>query len=330
MLPHMKLRGPHDADDLIKAAKLLAVASAWHELGLFERLAAHEGPMALSDLPGDPRALRITATVLAHARLLDGHGERFALSPTGRALLEQGAMPTGRNLEWMADLGRMAGVIRDGGPVKDERGDPKVTRGGVRPDDPEASRAFLDGLYQRSAISAHEVAGWVQPYLPAGGHVLDVGGGHGRYSEAFVQLGFSATLFDMPMVVGFAEERYGERLSYRAGDYHQDDFGGPYDAAFLSNIVHGESFEANADLMRRLAAALRPGGWVVIKDMFVDEQGRDPDSAVFFGTTMLFYTAEGRSYALDDARAWADRAGLELVETISAESYSILLIRRPE
>jgi len=67
---------------------------------------------------------------------------------------------------------------------------------------------------------------------------------------------------------------------------------------------------------------------VIVKDMFVDEQGRDPASAVFFGTTMLFYTAEGRSYSLDDVRAWCEPAGLELADTISTESHSIVVLRK--
>jgi hypothetical protein len=33
----------------------------------------------------------------------------------------------------------------------------------------------------------------------------------------------------------------------------------PYDAAFLSNIVHGESWEAIVELLQRLSASLRPG-----------------------------------------------------------------------
>ncbi|MBC7172831.1 MAG: methyltransferase domain-containing protein, partial [Polyangiaceae bacterium] len=181
----------------------------------------------------------------------------------------------------------------------------------------------------RSAESAEDVARWLAPRLAPSAHVLDVGGGHGRYSEALVHKGLRATLFDMPLVVELARERHGDALAYREGDYLRDDFGGPYDAALLSNIVHGESHADNADITRRLFAALAPGGTIVFKDMFIDEQGNGPDLAVSFGTTMLYYTANGRSYTLGDVAAWCRAAGFEAPECVSVDGFSLVLAKKP-
>jgi SAM-dependent methyltransferase len=326
----MKIRTESDFDSLLRGAKLLAVASAWTELGLWDALARHEGGVDLSQLPGDLRALRITAAVLAHAGLLDGAGDLWRLSAIGRALHAQGQLPTDRNFETLQDLSRMAQVLRDGGPVRGPDGASKATRGGVQPADVEASRRFLDMLHRRSDTAAESAADWIVRRLPPGARVLDVGGGHGRYAEAFLRRGCTATLFDLPHVIEIARERYGDQLAYRPGDFHHDDMGGPYDCAFLSNIVHGESDAANADLTRRLFASLAPGGWVVFKDMFIDEQGRDPETAVFFGTTMLYYTQEGRSYTLRDVGAWCSEAGFEPPDVIGLETSSLVLARKPE
>jgi SAM-dependent methyltransferase len=241
---------------------------------------------------------------------------------------ERGELPAKRIPGWLEDLARMPQVIAGGGPVVGADGKPKVTSGGVRPDDIEATREFLEMLYRRSAPAVGTVADWLVPRLPPGAHVIDVGGGHGRYAEALVERGCTVTLFDMPAVIDLARERYGDRLNYRPGNFHEDAFGGPYDAAFLSNIVHGESWQTNADLLQRLSACLRHGGWIVLKDVFIDEQGRDPEHAVFFGGSMLFYTAEGRSYTLGDVAGWCDGAGLDPPEALAVDTYSLVFARK--
>jgi SAM-dependent methyltransferase len=325
----MKIRTESDFDSLIRGAKLLAVASAWTDLGLWDALARQGGPTDLSTLPGDLRALRITAPVLAHAGLLDGAGDLWQLSSVGRQLHAQGQLPTARNFEILEDLSRMAQVLRDGGPVRAPDGSSKATRGGVQPADVEASRRFLDMLHRRSETSAESAADWIMRRLPSGARVLDVGGGHGRYAEVFTRRGCKVTLFDLPHVIDIARDRYGDDLAYQPGDFHHDDLGGPHDCAFLSNIVHGESDAANADLTRRLFDAIVPGGWIVFKDMFIDEQGRDPETAVFFGTTMLYYTEEGRSYTLRDVAAWCADAGFEAPDVIGLESSNLVFARKP-
>ncbi len=308
---------------------LLAATAAWSELGLFDELAGRAGPVDLAELPGDTRALTITAAMLAHVGLLDGGGRQWKLSKRARDMIERGELPGKRILGWLEDLSRMAEVLAKGGPVADSDGNPKITSGGVRPHDLQATRDFLDMLYRRSEPAAKVVAGWLVPRLPPGGHVLDVGGGHGRYAEAFVDQGCPVTLFDLPVVIDIARERCGNTLSYRAGSFHDDSFGGPYDAVFLSNIVHGESPQANADLLRRLSACLRPGGWLLLKDVFIDEQGRDPEHAVFFGGNMLNYTAEGRSYTLRDVAGWCGSAGFEAPEPIPVDTYCLVFARKP-
>ncbi len=324
-----KVRTEADFDGLVRGAKLLSVAAAWTELGLWDELARREEPVALTELPGDRRALEVTAPILAHAGLLDGDGRLWRMSAVARQMHERGELPTGRNLQWMEDLSRMADVLREGGPVRDAAGTPRVTSGGVAPHDRDATRAFLDMLHRRSADSAREVADWLAPRLPAGAHFLDVGGGHGRYAAEMVARGHTATLLDQPLVIELARERHGERLHYRAGDFHRDDLGGPYDAALLSNIVHSESAGDNTRLIERLHRALRPGGWIVIKDMFLDELGREPENAVFFGATVLFYTAGGRSYTIAEVNEWCRQAGFGPAETIGLTDYTLVLARKP-
>lgn len=318
-----------DVDDLLRSAKALAVAAAWNEQGLFRALA--DGPQALEGLPADRRAIDITLPILLHLGLVYRDGDTIALTSTGRRLHEAGQLPSGRNFEFLRDLSQMRDVLARGGPIPAEDGGTKATDGGVQRRDAEASARFLDMLYARSSESAAQCLHSLAPRLPAAGRVLDVGGGHGRYARAFADAGHGATLFDFPHVVEYARRRHGEALSYLVGNFREEsvDFGGPYDLVFLSNIVHGEPDENNRSLIARLARVLVRGGRLVLKDMFIDEHGQNPEGAVFFGLTMLCYTRAGRSYAVSEARQWLLDAGLTQPELVAMEGYQLLQARRP-
>ncbi len=318
------IRNEEDIDDLVRSAKALAVITAWNELGLFEKLS--ERPRTLDELSVDRRALEVTIPVLKHLGLLFDEGDRVALSSKAAALVADKQMPTSRNLDILRDLSQMDQVIQRGGPLSSEH----VTDGGVV-EDPERAARFLDMLYDSSLDSAEHVYETLSPLLPGKARLLDVGGGHGRYCRRFVDAGHSATLFDFSHVVDYARRRHGDALAYITGNFRDEsvDFGGPYDAVFLSNIVHGEPDAENRLLIGRLARTLAPGGRLVIKDMFIDEHRQDPENAVFFGLTMLYYTRAGQSPGVGQARDWLSAAGLVEPALATFGRFQLLHARRP-
>lgn len=323
----MKLETEGDLFEWVYAAKALAAVTAWNAFGLFEKMRA--GPIPVSELGADARAIAVTMPVMLHVGLVETDGARVGLSAAANRLLATNGMPTVRNLEMLGDLGRMLDVLRDGGPVRDERGQSKGTRGGTV-DDLEQTERFLDYLYRISEEPAKSTLLWLGKDLAAGSAVLDLGGGHGRYARAFADAGHTATVFDQPSVIGLARKRHADALRYLEGDFHTvESFGGPYDLVLLCNVVHGESSAANASIIARAARDLRPDGRLAIRDMFIDEHGQDPQNAVFFGMTMLFYTEHGTSPTLRNAREWCERAGLVDVRSCALETHQIVTARRP-
>lgn len=325
----MRISSEADLDSLTRGAKLLAVVAAWSELGLWRRLAEASDPLRVDELPADERALRITAAVLSNAGLLDGAGSTLKLSAMGRRMYEHSELLSKQALEDLGDLSRMADVVKDGGPVRDSNGASKATSGGVRPDDLEHTRSFLDRLYRRSRDSAASSAGWIARRSFPGARALDLGGGHGRYAHELARRGMRVTLFDRPIAIDLAKERFGEEIGYIGGDFHEDSLGGPYDVVLLSNIVHSEPPEGNIKLIERCASALEKGGWLIIKDLFLDELGRDPEEAAFFGTTMLYYTESGQCYGAGDVGSWCRRAGLEKTETVAVGHSTLVFAKKP-
>ncbi len=300
-----------DLDALRRTSMAYAAVGAWSDLGLFARL-AESGPTALAQLPGDERGLAATANVLVALGLLWREGGTVGLTPAAEALWEGGALRDVRARDTFRWLSRLDELVEHGGPIADRDGVKRGTHGGVRDDDPAASRAFLDRLYRRSAVDAPLVARWLDTRLPRGARVLDLGGGHGRYAEELAARGHRAVLFDRPVAVAVARDRYGERLEYIEGDFFDADLGGPYDAVFLSNIVHCFGTEQIEALFGRIARALAPGGRLVVKDMLAAEESLPaPDSAACFGLIMLMATHTGRVWTVAELARAARKAGLD-------------------
>lgn len=327
-----RIRSTADMQALSHAARAYAVIASWQEAGAFQAL--HEEPMSVPKLAEtlelNERAVRITSHLLRHIGLIVGPVEQLSLSVAARDFLAKGELPGKGGLNTLREHSQMFDVLKQGGPVLDADGTPRCTDIGVKQDSPEQTRGFLTYLYGMAEESSARVFQWLSPRLSEGARVLDLGGGHGRYARRFADAGFDATLFDLPVVMPYASELHGEHLTYIEGDFREaNGFGGPYDLILVSNILHGEPPETNRELVRRLSTELAPGGLLVLKDMYIDEQGRDSQQAIFFGVTMLFYTRAGESPSIVETKEWIAENGLVYQGVILLETSEILIAQKP-
>jgi predicted O-methyltransferase YrrM len=153
--------------------------------------------------------------------------------------------------------------------------------------------------------------------------LLDVGSGPATYPIAlchrFAQL--NATIFDLPATLKITERfvrdaGLSSRIKLIAGDYRDDKIPGNYDVIFLSNIIHGENEEKNAELVSKLAASLTRTGRLIIKDHILDGSRANPPVGALFSLLMLLTTDGGRCYSLGEITAWMNHAGLNRVQQI--------------
>jgi 2-polyprenyl-3-methyl-5-hydroxy-6-metoxy-1,4-benzoquinol methylase len=314
-----------DLDTLQRQAQAFAVISAWSAAGLFDELAAN-GPLAAEEMSGDTRAIQITAPILAHLGLLAGDESHWTLSQSAQRLHHSGALRLDSAQNSLGDLSRLDQILVEGGPAIAADGQPQDTDIGVRQDNPGASHQFMEFLHRRSGASAEEVARWLGPRLPPGARILDLGGGHGRYGQTLAAQGFQVTLFDLQVCIQYAQRRYGNSLDYIKGDFMQDPLGGPYDAVLVSNIMHGLGPVENQQLLLRLREALRPGGTLLLKDMFLDDSRIAPENAVFFGLLMLLYTRNGRSYSVHEITRLCEQTGFGSVRHIRVPDAGFSLL----
>ncbi|MEC7240959.1 MAG: class I SAM-dependent methyltransferase [Myxococcota bacterium] len=312
-----------DLDRMRRTMMAYMTISAWSSAGFFEPF--KDGRMRPLDvLEGDPRALHVGATILGHVGLLQTDGRRWGMSPRGLELLHEGIFDHISHNDTCSYLLGLPDVFRNGTAIQD-------TDIGVVESDPERVRRFMHALYRRSEKPAAHAAAWMAEWLPKGSRVLDLGGGHGRYAAAMAEHGLEATLFDKAICTAIAREICGDAIQTLDGDFHSDNLGGPYDAVFVSNIVHGLGEEANRALLDRLVEVLAPNGRVVVKDFFAQGGGMHPEGAVMFGLVMLMYTTQGRTYTIGEMQDMLTVSGLIPEEVVEAPQlgYELVVGRKP-
>lgn len=178
-------------------------------------------------------------------------------------------------------------------------------------------------LYQRGMRSiAAGLSGEVAFRTPVPGGartMLDIGGSHGLFSAALCRrhAGLQSEILDLPDAVAqaapvLAMEGLGERVRHRAGDALTEDLGAEvFDLVFVSNLLHHFEPAQSRDLVWRAARALRPGGILVIQELFTPSSGAPTDQVSALADLYFSLTSASGTLSVDDLASWQREAGLE-------------------
>lgn len=262
------------------------------------------------------RGLDILCRNLAGVGLLKKQGSGYRSGPLGSGELNakspkyRGAYLRLLKNHW-ADWSHLTEQIRCGKPLEDDEPDAAAYR-----------REFTWAMHHRSMEVAPKVAAQVD--INEAQTFLDLGGGPGTYALAFLAKNprLQATVADRAPALAVAREiaarvPQGKRLSYLPVDFVKQPIPGRYDAIWYSNVLHIYSPEENRQVFRRAAAALNPGGRLLIQDAFLkDTDGLYPQEANLFAVTMLLFTERGNTYTVKDTTTWLRLAGFVRVRPV--------------
>ena len=307
---------------------LLSVSSAYWRgcalqagvrLGAFSVLgsATLSAKEVAGDLGADVRATGLLLDALAGMGLLEKHEGRYRNSQTAREMLVAGLpgymghiiLHHHHILDGWAQLDQA--VLR-GGPVQRRSYGAEIER-----------ESFLMGMFNL----AMGVAPTLAAQLPLAGRrrLLDLGGGPGTYAIHFCLAypGMQAVIYDRPTTESFARETV-EKFGLTGNiDFHPGDFtcdpigGGPYDAAWLSHILHSNNMEKCQVIIDKAAAALETGGIVMVHDFILDDSKDSPEFATLFSLNMLIGNGHGRSYSEEEIRGMLEKSGFCRIERLS-------------
>jgi len=146
--------------------------------------------------------------------------------------------------------------------------------------------------------------------------VLDLAAGHGLFGILIAQQNLKAriTALDWANVLAVASEnakKFGVagRHSTLEGDAFEVEFGGPYDLILVTNFFHHFDPPTCEKLMRKILAALAPGGRSVTLDFLPNEDRVSPPIAGGFAMMMLGTTPAGDAYTFAEYDAMFRNAG---------------------
>jgi SAM-dependent methyltransferase len=171
----------------------------------------------------------------------------------------------------------------------------------------DSLKAFIGAMHVAGRSLSKEIAASYN--LSSFKKLLDIGGGSGTYTIAFLERTpeMTAVLFDLPDVIPIAEERLGEegfmdRVELVGGDFYQDELPTGCDLALISAIIHQNSLEENLDLYRKIHRALLPGGKLLIRDHVMDSTRTHPPTGSLFAINMLVNTKGGDTYTFAEIK----------------------------
>ncbi len=148
--------------------------------------------------------------------------------------------------------------------------------------------------------------------------VLDIAAGHGLFGIAFAKKNPEAhvTAVDWAAVLEVAAENakkadVADRYTRRPGSAFEVEYGGPYDVALLTNFLHHFDVPTNVELLRKVHAALKPGGRAVTLEFVPNEDRVSPPSSASFAMTMLATTPSGDAYPFSQLKKMYDAAGFK-------------------
>ena len=210
--------------------------------------------------------------------------------------------------EWM-NWGKLEETVRSGRSSVDRH---------VFETDPEMGANVLSVLHRIGRESGPGLAKRLD--LHNAKRLLDVGGGAGTNAIAFCREypGLTATIFDLPQTLEMTKnivEEAGleDRITLKPGNFHVDDFGGSYDVALMSDILHYQDGETNAALVKKIYSHLVDGGQLIIKDRFLDQSGTSPAWTTAFAIHIMVNTEHGQCFTAREGMTWMEKVGFQPV-----------------
>ncbi len=207
-----------------------------------------------------------------------------------------------------AGFSDMAALVRKGGTLMGGAGS-------VEPDNPIWVN-FARSMAPMMAMPAQLIAQLLDAKAGAAWKVLDIAAGHGLYGIELAKQNPNAQIagLDWAAVLAVARENaekagVSSRYSTIPGSAFEADFGSGYDIALLTNFLHHFDAKTNETLLKKVHAALGPGGRAVTLEFVPNEDRISPTLPATFSMTMLGSTADGDAYTFPELESMFRNAG---------------------
>jgi SAM-dependent methyltransferase len=303
--------------DTIVGYQRTAAIKAAIELALFTTIGAGKRSIAAiaEHCGASERGMRILCDYLVVVGFLTKSGAEYGLTADSAVFLDRKSPAyIGAATDFIASpalielfLADPAEFVRRGGTMQGE--------GSVSPDNP-IWVAFARAMGPMVAQRAGDLAALADDGTGRPIKVLDIAAGHGLFGIEIAARNSHAeiTALDWDAVLEVARENASKagvasRFATIAGSAFEADLGGPYDVVLLTNFLHHFDMAACEGLLRKVHAALVPGGRAVALEFVPNEDRVTPPGAAAFSFVMLGSTRAGDAYTFAEYRRMFEAAG---------------------
>jgi 2-polyprenyl-3-methyl-5-hydroxy-6-metoxy-1,4-benzoquinol methylase len=317
--PHGHDAGPSPqlVFDTLFAYQRTAALRAAIELDLFGAIG--DGPSDVASIATragvSERGTRILCDYLTVIGLLVKADGRYAPTPSSAVFLDPrspaSVASTARflgNPALQEPFARLAEIVRSGRTVL-------PGQGSVEPENPIWVE-FAHSMAPMMGPMAAPLGSIVLAGRRGALSVIDIAAGHGLFGIEVAKQNPEARIVAVDwapvLEVALANARragVAERIEARPGSAFEVDYGGPHDIALLTNFLHHFDPPTCVGLLRKVRAALKPGGCVAALEFVPNADRVSPPMAAAFSLTMLATTAAGDAYTLAELEGMYREAG---------------------
>lgn len=267
----------------------------------------------------DQQGLFRLLNALSALELLTKENDKYSNTPAAKTFLSKdSALYVGfmimHHHHLMPSWQKMDQAIVEGRPITDKSSVP----------DEEWRESFLMGMFNM----AMAIAPGLSKELDLSGckRLLDLGGGPGTFAIHFclANPGLTASVYDLATTQPFAQKtiqkfKVSDRVDFIPGDYTREEFAfaQPYDAAWLSHILHGEGPKQATDVIRKAVSALKPGGKIFIHEFILNDTLDGPLFPALFTLNMYLGTPDGQSYSQSELVDMLAASGVKDIQRLS-------------
>ena len=309
--------------DMMQSVQKTAALRAAIELGIFR--AVGEGPGDVTSIAkqcnASERGTRILCDFLVIHGMLNKANGHYKHTPSSAAFLDPNSPVSMASVvqfmsrpEMLEPLDKLANMVRAGRTSL-------YGAGTVEPENP----LWVEFAQKMAPMMGPMAAPLGKVVLD--GHngpmkVLDIAAGHGLFGIEIAKQNPQAhvTGLDWAPVLRVAlknAESAGvkDRYDMLPGSAFEVDFKGPYDAVLLTNFLHHFDKPTCVNLLRRVHAALKPGGRAATLEFVPNEDRVSPPMAAGFALTMLTTTDAGDAYTYSELKAMYTEAGFSNINS---------------
>jgi ubiquinone/menaquinone biosynthesis C-methylase UbiE len=325
---------------LMNAFQQTAALKSGIELDVFTAIGGGANTPALlaTKISASERGLRILCDYLTIMGLITKENGRYALTEESALFLDRrspasltavtgflGSTWHKKNIEALTD------AVRKGGTAG-------VQGDNSKPQD-EVWVAFAKSMAPLTVPAANFIAELIGAAEGKACSVLDIAAGHGNYGITIARKNPNAQIVavDWPSVLAVAQGNaqaagVSGRYATRPGSAFETDLGSGYDLVLLTNIFHHFDMPTCETLMRRVYAALKPGGKAITLEFVPNEDRVTPPAAAAFSLNMLVGTDAGDAYTFSEYEKMFANAGFTktALHPVTGMPQQVLISRKPE